>query len=126
MGLTYSNLTLKNIIGQQTIEICALVDTGATFMCVTEEMATQLGFDTTEVATHVVTLANGHQIKAPRIAPIEIGFQNRTYVTEALVLGNEALMGVLPMEAMDLLVDPLRQQLIVNPEHPNFPVALAK
>ena len=40
--------------------------------------------------------------------------------------GNEPLMGVLPLEAMDLLVDPLREQLICNPAHPNFPVALAK
>jgi hypothetical protein len=55
-----------------------------------------------------------------------MGVANRTYITEALVLGNEALMGALPLEAMDLLVDPRRQQLVVNPEHPNYPVALAK
>lgn len=90
-------------------------------MCVTETIAVQLGFDTNEVSRHLVTLADGRQIRVPRIAPIEIGFANRSYVTEALVLG-----GVLPLEAMDLLVDPLRQQLVVNPEHPNFPVALAK
>ncbi len=126
MGLTFATLTLTNLLGKQSISIKALVDTGATFMCVTEEMATQLGFDIEEVSTHRVTLANGHQIKVPRIAPIEIGFDNRSYVTEALVLGNEALMGVLPLEAMDLIVDPLRQQLVVNPDHPNFPVALAK
>lgn len=47
-------------------------------------------------------------------------------ITEALVQGNEALMGVLPLEAMEVLVDPLRQELVVNPEHPNYPVALAK
>jgi len=86
----------------------------------------QLGFDTSEVSTHIVTLADGRQIKAPRIAPIEIFFDNRSYVTEALVLGNEPLMGILPLEAMDLMVDPLKQRLIVNPAHPNFPVALAK
>ncbi len=126
MGLTYADISLSNLIGNQKIKIKALVDTGATFMCVTEEMATQLGFDTSEVSTHLVTLADGRQIKVPRIAPIEIGFANRSYVTEALVLGNEALMGVLPLEAMDLCVNPLTQQLVVNPEHPNFPVALAK
>ena len=126
MGLTYADISLSNLIGKQKIKIKALVDTGATFMCVTEEMATQLGFDTSEVSTHLVTLADGRQIKVPRIAPIEIGFSNRSYVTEALVLGNEALMGVLPLEAMDLCVNPLTQQLVVNPEHPNFPVALAK
>jgi clan AA aspartic protease len=126
MGHTHAELTLINLFTKQNIKIRALVDTGATFMCVTANEAMQLGFDITEVATHVVTMADGRQIKAPRIAPIEIVFGNRSYVTEALVLGDEALMGVLPLEAMDLIVDPLRQRLIVNPEHPNFPVALAK
>jgi hypothetical protein len=30
------------------------------------------------------------------------------------------------LEAMDLLVDPIRQRVTVNPAHPNYPVALAK
>jgi predicted aspartyl protease len=102
------------------------VDTGATFMCVSEGIALQLGFDITEVSRQVVTLADGHQLKVPKIAPIEIAFGNRTYVTEAVVLGNEALLGVIPMEAMDLIVDPRQQILIANPQHPNYPVALAK
>jgi len=126
MGATYAELKITNLFNRQSVQVNALVDTGATFMCVTEEEALQLGFDTGEVATHVVTLADGRQIRVPRIAPIEITFGNRSYVTEALVLGNEPLMGVLPLEAMDLQVDPLRQQLIVNPAHPNFPVASAK
>ncbi len=126
MGTTYAELKLTNLFSKQSVTIRALVDTGATFMCVTEEIAVQLGFDTSEVTRHIVTLADGRQLKVPRIAPIEIIFGNRSYITEALVLGDEALMGVLPLEAMDLLVDPLREQLIVNPAHPNFPVALAK
>ena len=126
MGAIYAELKITNLFNRQSITVNALVDTGATFMCVTGEMALQLGFDIAEVAGHVVTLADGRQIKVPRIAPIEIYFGNRSYVTEALVLGDEPLMGVLPLEAMDLMVDPLRQQLVVNPAHPNFPVASAK
>jgi predicted aspartyl protease len=97
MGSTYATLKLTNLFNHQVVEINVLVDTGATFMCVTEE-----------------------------IAPIEIAFENRTYVTEAVVLGNEPLLGVIPLEAMDLIVDPRQQSLIVNPQHPNYPVALAK
>jgi hypothetical protein len=99
---------------------------GVTFMCVSEEVALQLGFDITEVTQQVVTLADGHQRKVPKIAPIEIAFGNRSYVTEAVVLGNEPLLGVIPMEAMDLVVDSRQQVLIANPQHPNYPVALAK
>ena len=126
MGLVYTNLKLKNLFSGQSVEVCALVDTGATFMCVTEEIAHQLGFDTTEVSQQFVRTADARQIRVPKIAPIEITFENRTYVTEAVVLGDEPLMGVLPMEAMDLLVDPCTQRLIVNPAHPNYPVASAK
>ena len=126
MGLTYATLKLTNLFGHQSVEVSALVDTGATFMCVSEEIALQLGFDITEVSRQVVTLADGHQRKVPKIAPIEIAFGNRTYVTEAVVSGNEALMGVIPMEAMDLVVDPRQQMLIANPQHPNYPVASAK
>ena len=126
MGLTYATLKLTNLFGHQSVEVNALVDTGATFMCVSEEIALQLGFDITEVSRHVVTLADGHHRKVPKIAPIEIAFGNRSYVTEAVVLGNEALMGVIPMEAMDLIVDPRQQILIANPQHPNYPVASAK
>ncbi len=126
MGLTYANIKLTNLFNRKQIEINALVDTGATFMCVTEEIALQLGFDITEVSQQVVTLADGHQRTVPKIAPIEIAFANRSYVTEAVVLGNEALLGVIPLEAMDLIVDPRQQTLVVNPVHPNYPVALAK
>ena len=36
------------------------------------------------------------------------------------------MLGVIPLEAMDLIVDPRQQSLIVNPQHPNYPVAFAK
>ena len=126
MGLAYADLNLTNLFTRQSVKVKALVDTGALFMCVTEEVAAQLGFDITEVTRTLVTLADGHQRKVPKIAPIEIAFENRTYVTEALVMGDECLMGVLPIEAMDLLVDSRDQRLMVNPLHPNYPVAHAK
>jgi len=68
-------------------------------------------------------LADGHQHKVPKIALIEVAFGNRSYVTEAVVIGDESLSGILPLEAMDLVVDPRKRQLIANPKHPNYPVA---
>ena len=126
MGLTYANLKLTNLFNQASIEVNALIDCGATFMYIPESATAQLGFDTTEVSQQLVTLANGHQVKVPKVAPVKIEYANRSYVTEALVMGDEALMGVLPLEAMDLVIHPGTQTLSVNPEHPNFPVALAK
>jgi len=126
MGSTYATLKLTNLLNCRGIEVNALVHSGAALMCVSEEVALQLGFNINEASQQVVTLADGHQRKVPKIAPIEIAFGNRTYVTEAVVLGNEPLLGVIPMEAMDLIVDPRQQKLVANPQHPNYPVALAK
>ena len=126
MGLTYAKLELVNLFNKKQVSVNALVDSGATHMCVTAEVALQLGYDIDEVSTHVVTLAYGRQTKVPRIGPIEIRFENRAYMTEAMVLGDESLMGVLPLEAMDLVLDPRGQRLMVNPAHPNYPVAHVK
>lgn len=122
MGITYADIGLRNLFNSNALQTRALVDTGAMYMCVPETMARELGFDTTEVSTAQITLADGTRRQVPRIAPIEITFANRTYTTEALVLGDEPLMGVLPIEAMDLIVDPRAQQLVVNPAHPDAPV----
>jgi clan AA aspartic protease len=126
MGFSRADLKLTNLFTRASVEISALVDTGALHMCVTPEQARQLGFDPEEFSTQLVTSADGRHIEAPKIRPIEIAFANRTYATEALVLGNEALMGVLPLEAMDLMVDPQAQKVIVNPAHPSRPVSIAK
>lgn len=126
MGLTYTELRLTNVLNKQSVNVRALVDSGATFMCVPEEVARQLGFDTQELSTQLVRTADSRQIEVGKIAPIEIAFGNRTYVTEALVMGDESLMGVLPLDAMDLVIDPNRRTITVNPSHPNYPVAYAK
>lgn len=120
MGSVYASVGLSNLFNQQSIEVDVLVDTGATFLCVTEEIATQLGFDATEVSRQVFTLADGREKKVPKIAPVEIRFENRSYVTEAVVLGDECLMGVLLLEAMDLLVD-ARAAIGGQPPAPELP-----
>jgi clan AA aspartic protease len=126
MGIMHSELTLTNVFSKQSLKVQALVDTGAMFMCVPESVAVQLGFDTEEVSHITVTLADGSHRSVPRISPIQIAFEDRTYTTEALVMGDEPLMGVIPMEAMDLVLEPRLQKLSVNPAHPNVPVVLAK
>lgn len=43
-------------------------------------------------------------------------------MTEAAVLGDECLMGVLALEAMDLVVDRELERVAANPAHPDGPV----
>ncbi len=44
----------------------------------------------------------------------------------ALVLGDEVLLGTVPMEDMDLVVNPSRQAITVDPSSPNIPHARVK
>ena len=60
------------------------------------------------------------------MGPIEVSFANRRCFTGAMVLGNEVLLGAIPMEDMDLVLRPQLQSIAVNPESPNIPVSLAK
>jgi hypothetical protein len=60
------------------------------------------------------------------MGPIEVSFANRRCFTGAMVLGNEVLLGAIPMEDMDLVLRPQLQSITVNPESPNIPVSLAK
>lgn len=126
MGLSYADLQLKNHLTGDMIDVRALVDTGAVQMCIPQRVAAQLGFDTTEVRTVKVTLADGSIKKVPVVEPILVRFQDRLCTTEAMVIGDEPLLGCIPMEAMDLLVRPRDQKLVVNPDHPNFPVLHVK
>jgi hypothetical protein len=41
-------------------------------------------------------------------------------------MGDEVLLGSVPMEDLDLIVSPAHRKLVVNPEFPNFPHALVK
>ncbi|MFP5039785.1 hypothetical protein [Parasediminibacterium sp. JCM 36343] len=56
------------------------------------------------------------------VGPIELKFKNRPTLCEAMVLAgdNEILLGAITMEGMDVLLHPLRLELIVNPDHPYY------
>jgi len=74
----------------------------------------------------VSALADGPRRTVPYMGPIEVSFANRRCFTGAMVLGNEVLLGAIPMEDMDLVLRPQLQSITVNPESPNIPVSLAK
>src|SRR5262249_16281904 len=108
-----------NMFTGKRVPIRALVDTGATEAFVTPEVAKQLGFDLEEVGREPVFLADGRRVYAPRLAPVEIRWENRKYATEVRVLGDECLMGVVPLEVLSLVVDPKRLQLVPDPKYPD-------
>lgn len=126
MGLVYSSLSLSNPRNAElgALQVKALVDTGALYLCIPEHVAIQL--ELKELQKREVTVANGKKQLCPYVGPIEINFANRACFTGALVLGDEVLLGAVPMEDMDLVIIPSTQQLSVNPESPNIASAKVK
>jgi clan AA aspartic protease len=125
MGLTHASLKLTNTFTGAAVEVQALVDTGSMPLCIPESVARQLGFDTTEVYSTRIKIADASRIDVPVVGPIRINFVNRTCHTDAYVLGDEVLIGVIPIEAMDCIVDPSNQRLVVNPKNPDYAVMRA-
>ena len=124
MGLVHADLTLKNPRTNSDMKVRALVDSGSLLLCIPQHVALQLQLE--ELEKREVTLADGKRQLVPYVGPLQIQFANRRCFTGALVLGDETLLGAVPMEDMDVLVDLARQRLIVNPDSPNIAVAPVK
>jgi clan AA aspartic protease len=94
------------------MEVPALVDSASTFLCIPEELRAQLELEA--IGTRPVTLADGSVTLVPYVGPIEICFKKRVAFGGALVLGNQVLLGAVPMEDMDLIVVPKTRTLEFN------------
>ena len=106
------------------VEATALADTGSVYLCIPEHIRLQLQLDPIEQKE--VTLADGSRRLVAYVGPVELRFKNRTGFTGALVMGEQVLMGVIPMEDMHLVLVPRTQSIDVNPDSPNFASAIAK
>ncbi|WP_375403339.1 clan AA aspartic protease [uncultured Sphingomonas sp.] len=125
MGHTFSEIELSNARDDELapMTISALVDTGAPHMCIPQHVALQLKLQVQD--RRQVTIANGASEMVDYVGPVRIRFANRQCLVGALVLGDQALLGAIPMEDMDLVVSPSRQTITVNPSNPNIAVSLA-
>lgn len=125
MGLVNGHLILKNprLPELEGMEVSALVDTGAVHLCIPEHVRIQLRLEPIE--DEEVTLADGSKRLVPYVGPIEIKFKNRTGFAGALVLGQQVLLGAIPMEDMDLVVIPRTRTVDINPESPNIASSIA-
>ncbi len=106
------------------IEIDSLADTGSVHLCIPEHIRIQLELE--EISKKDVTLADGSETLVPYVGPIELKFKNRTGFCGALVMGDQALLGAIPMEDMDLIVILKTREVDVNPMSPNIATSIAK
>jgi clan AA aspartic protease len=138
MGLVHADITLTNVEDQtahrlglvdrriRTEQVRVLVDSGALHLVITPDMQSLLELPKQSRARSV--LANGHRIEADIVGPVEVRFDNRAVICQALVIpgADECLLGAIPMEGLDVIIDPAKQQLRVNPESPDMPLAMLK
>jgi clan AA aspartic protease len=116
-------LARKFIIGEDEVKrmhINIRVDTGTDLLCINESIQEQLQFPIVE--KRKAQLANGHIVEYDVVSYVELKFKNRRTICSAMVLpGNaEPLLGCIPLEDMDVLILPPREELIVNPDHPYY------
>jgi len=126
LGLVNAKITLKNPSSKkvQEIEVEALVDSCAVHLCIPEHVRIQLELN--EIDNKEVILADGSRKLVSYVGPIEIKFKNRVGFTGALVLGDQILLGAIPMEDMDLVILPNKRTLDVNPYSPNVATSVVK
>ena len=125
MGHVYTDITLMNAydvisvqhgvisepeIRQTTVQ--AMVDTGAATLIINEAIRQKLGL--TVRREHEATLANDTKETVKITDPIEVHWKNREMVCQPWVIsGNgEVLLGAIPLEDMDLIVDPKQQEVV--------------
>lgn len=106
----------------RTVVIEALVDTGATMLVLPADVVEKLGV---RILGHRnVRYADGRTKPTPWVGDVKIVILGRETVVTALVeaAGTTPLIGQIPLEELDLLVDPKSRELRVNPASPDAPL----
>jgi clan AA aspartic protease len=124
MGLTYTDITLKNagdrirvqhdIIKEKDarmVNVRALVDTGAGTLVITETVRQKLGLDVR--GFRKATLGNNAKEICKITEPVEVHWKDRSMTCQPIVIGGtgDVLLGAIPLEDMDLIVNPGKQEL---------------
>ena len=125
MGTTYAEITLKNSrdVGNareglieegdvHSVTVQAVVDTGAMTLVINEELQQKLGLAMTKKAFAYV--ANGQRVPCEETDPVDINWKNRSASVRAVVIpgARTVLLGAIPLENMDLMVNPVTQELV--------------
>ena len=125
MGLVHTDIELANAREDSLLPmtINALVDSGALHLCIPQRVASQLQLPVLD--RRQVTVADGKTQTVDYVGPVRVRFANRQCLVGALVLGDQPLLGAIPMEDMDLVISPSRQSVTVNPASPNIAASMA-
>ncbi len=102
----------------------AMVDTGAVTMVIPPHVLHHLGVESGR--ERMAVLADGSRRGVPVTSALGVEILGRDTIDEALVMGDEVLIGQTILEKTDLLVDCANRQLVPHPDHPDQPILKVK
>jgi predicted aspartyl protease len=108
----------------RSYEADALIDTGAVRSVVPVHVRERLGVGVR--GQRVAEYADGRKDRVDVTGPIVFELLGRDTLKEALVLGDEVLIGQTVLEKLDLLADAQGRRVVPNPAHPDQPVTKVK
>lgn len=125
MGIVATTILLRNArVLTLALQVDAIADTGSLYLCIPQRVCDRLQLE--RLTDKQVTLADGSTRLVPYVGPIEIRFKNRVGFGGALVMGDQVLLGAMPMQDMDLVVIPSTREIDVNPRSPHIGTSIAK
>jgi len=126
MGLIHTTITLSTpkYDSMQQITTKVFVDTGALHLCIPEHIALQLNLTT--LLSREATLADGNRYKIHYAGSVLVQFETRRAFVGAMILGDDVLLGIIPMEDLDFVTHPASQSLRINPDSPNMAMSWVK
>ena len=128
MGYVYADIELTNendvalnVFGDlpeneiRRVTTRALVDSAAYDLIINQEVQEQLKLRV--LGKRTIKLADETCLEVDIVGPVEVRFEDRTTSVRALILPatEEVLLGAIPLEGLDVIIDPLRERLLVNP-----------
>jgi clan AA aspartic protease len=122
MALVRRNLMRPEEI--RAVEAGALVDTGAVTFVLPSLVVERLGL--ARPFKQVAEYADGRREEVDVTEPVFVELLGRHTVEEALVLGDEVIVGQTILEKTDLYVDCRQKRLLPNPAHPDQSVLQVK
>jgi clan AA aspartic protease len=108
----------------RTYDADALIDTGAVRVILPPHVVARLGLEAR--GQRVAEYADGRREAVSVTEPLIVEVEGRDTLEEALVVGDEVLIGQTVLEKLDLFVDCQRRRLVPNPAHPDQPVTKIK
>jgi len=124
MGIVHAEITLKNLRDKMKVEegykkepevrqttVKAVVDTGAMTLVINEQLRQKLGLGV--VGEKPATLADNTKKTVQIAEAVEVHWKNRSMICQPWVVSaGRILLGAIPLENMDLIVDPGSQMLV--------------